>query len=77
MRARTCVPLSAVTLRLSSASSSAGRQVLKLWSFDGAKHLVDGMGHSGSINSIIFSPDDRQMISVGEDGCIFVWNVYA
>jgi WD40 repeat protein len=51
--------------------------VVKLWSFDGAKHLVDGMGHSGQINSIIFSPDDRQMISVGNDGCIFVWNVYA
>ena len=53
------------------------KKVVKLWSFDGAKHLVDGMGHSGQINSIIFSPDDRQMISVGSDGCIFVWNVYA
>lgn len=51
-------------------------QIVRLWSFDGARHLVDGMGHSGSINSIVFSPDDRQMVSVGNDGCIFVWNIY-
>jgi len=61
-----------------SLVASGGKdQVMRLWSFDGARHLVDGMGHSGSINSIVFSPDDRQMVSVGQDGCIFVWNVYA
>ena len=58
--------------------ASGGKdQIIRLWSFDGAHHLVDGMGHSGSINSIVFSPDDRQMVSVGDDGCIFVWNIYA
>ncbi len=58
--------------------ASGGKdQALRLWSFDGATHLADGMGHSGSIQSIVFSPDDRQMVSVGEDGCIFVWNIYA
>jgi WD40 repeat protein len=52
-------------------------QLIRLWTFDGAQHVVDGMGHSGVINAITFSPDDRQMVSVGDDGCIFVWNIYA
>jgi WD40 repeat protein len=23
-----------------------------------------------------FSPDDKQLVTVGEDGVIFVWNLY-
>ena len=28
------------------------------------------------VRSLAFSPDDRQLVSVGEDGSIFVWNCY-
>jgi WD40 repeat protein len=34
-------------------------------------------GHSKSITSLAFSLDDKQIVSVGEDGGIFVWSVYA
>lgn len=52
-------------------------QMIRLWSFEGGRFIQDGMGHSGTISRIVFSPDDRQMVSVGEDGCILIWNVYA
>lgn len=38
--------------------------------------LAECIGHSDAIVSIKFSPDDRQIVSTGADGCIFVWNVY-
>ncbi len=38
--------------------------------------LAVGKGHSGVINSLQFSPDDKQLISVAQDGCIFVFNVF-
>jgi WD40 repeat protein len=34
-------------------------------------------GHSKPITSLAFSLDDKQIVSVGEDGGIFVWSVYA
>jgi cilia- and flagella-associated protein 52 len=51
-------------------------QVLKLWDFASSALLAEGKGHSGSICSVKFSPDDRQIVSVGLDGNILVWNVY-
>ncbi|KAL0487104.1 CFAP52 [Acrasis kona] len=38
--------------------------------------LSIGKGHSGVINSIKFSPDDKQIVSVATDGCIIVYNVF-
>ena len=32
-------------------------------------------GHSAAVTGLSFSPDDRQLSSVGEDGCIFIWNI--
>lgn len=34
-------------------------------------------GHSRAILSVAFSLDDKQIVSVGEDGGIFVWSVFA
>lgn len=33
-------------------------------------------GHSSSITSLTFSLDDKQVVSVGDDGAIFVWTAY-
>jgi WD40 repeat protein len=38
--------------------------------------LAECVGHSNSVLSLKFSPDDRQLVSTGADGCIMVWNVY-
>lgn len=34
-------------------------------------------GHSRAITSVAFSLDDKQLVSVGEDGGIFVWSIFA
>lgn len=49
---------------------------VKLWDFQTGQLLVNGVGHSAEVKSLHFSPDDRQLVSVGLDGCVFVWNVY-
>ncbi|MNF00549.1 WD domain, G-beta repeat [compost metagenome] len=43
---------------------------------ESGKKLAVGKGHSGVINRIQFSPDSKQLVSVGDDGCVFVWNVF-
>lgn len=34
-------------------------------------------GHSGTIVGLKFSPDDKQLVTVGADGIVLVWNLYA
>jgi len=38
--------------------------------------VADCEGHSGTIVSLRFSPDDRQLVSAGADGIVLVWNLY-
>ena len=52
-------------------------QLLKLWDFEMVTLLATGVGHSGTINDLKFSPDDRQLVSVGVDGLVLVWNIYS
>ena len=39
--------------------------------------LSEVHGHSNSVNSLKFTPDDKQIISGGEDGSIYVWCVFS
>ncbi|KAA6393014.1 MAG: putative Cilia- and flagella-associated protein 52 [Streblomastix strix] len=48
---------------------------VKLWNSDG-KNLGEFRGHSGVVNNLVFSPDDKQLITVGDDGNVLVWNVF-
>ena len=34
-----------------------------------------GAGHSGTVNSVALSPDQSFMVSVGDEGAIFLWDV--
>jgi len=36
-----------------------------------------GHGHSGIVRDLRWSPDSRQLVSVGVDCCVVVWNFYA
>jgi WD40 repeat protein len=57
--------------------ATAGTAMLiKLWDFNTLELLAVGEGHSGLVNDLQFSPDDRQIVSVGDDGNVFVWNCY-
>ena len=53
------------------------KKLLKVYETDpGHKLLASVVGHSGAIRDLKFSPDDKQLVSVGEDGVVFVWNLY-
>eukprot|EP00760_Papus_ankaliazontas_P002061 PhM_4_TR10819/c0_g1_i1/m.6111 len=55
--------------------TGGGDKMLKLWNYDeGAVHKV-GLGHSCTIMKVVFSPDGQQVVSVGEEGGIMIWNV--
>lgn len=50
--------------------------VVRLWDFASGRMLAAAEGHSGTINSLTFSPDERQVVSTADDGCIFVWVLF-
>ncbi|GMH95472.1 hypothetical protein TrST_g9575 [Triparma strigata] len=70
----------AMTIALShdgTLFATAGTSMLiKLWDLATLELLAVGEGHSGLVNDLKFSPDDRQIVSVGDDGNVFVWNCY-
>jgi WD40 repeat protein len=49
---------------------------VKLFDVVSEKLLAVGHGHSGAVNSLHWSPDERQVVSVGNECCICVWNFY-
>merc|ERR1712025_1488649 len=51
-------------------------QLVKLWDRRTLRCLSVGTGHSGTITEVRYSPDDKQLVSVGQDGCVLVWNMY-
>jgi len=57
-------------------ATAGSAQLVKLWSVKSFDLLAVGEGHSGLVNDLKFSPDDRQIVSVGEDGGVFIFNVY-
>ena len=57
------------------ATGGADERV-RLWTYPDGQPLAVGEGHSGRIVDVKFSPDDKQLISVGADGNIFVYNVF-
>jgi len=56
-------------------ASGGEDQRVKFWSYDEGVILHEGIGHSGSITKIAFSPDQRNLVTVGAEGAIFMWNV--
>jgi WD40 repeat protein len=41
------------------------------------KFLGKGLGHSGPVQKVHWSPDEKQIISVSADSSVTVWNFYA
>lgn len=70
----TCIAVSYTGQFLATAGAD---QVVRLWDYATGELLQKGIGHSSVVRKCAFSPDDRQLVSVGEDGCVFVWNLYA
>ena len=60
--------------RLLATGGSAG--IVRIWDFRSGSLITALTGHSGTINSLSFSIDDKQIISVGDDGSVFSWMVF-
>lgn len=41
------------------------------------KVVASGIGHSRPVTDLTWSPDGKQLVSVGEDRCVCVWNFFA
>ena len=66
----------AVAHSLPLMASAGTDERVQVWNLDTGTCVMSGVGHSGTILALAFSPDDRQLVSTGEDGNILVWNVY-
>lgn len=57
--------------------ATAGTQsVIRIWDFSSGTLLTSASGQSGTIAGISFSPDDKQIVSVSDDGSIFIWCLF-
>jgi WD40 repeat protein len=50
--------------------------VLKVLELRSGKVISLGQGHSGAIKSLSWTPDERQIVTGGDDCCLCVWNFY-
>mmetsp|Transcript_52386 Transcript_52386/g.60172 ORF Transcript_52386/g.60172 Transcript_52386/m.60172 type:complete len:666 (-) Transcript_52386:64-2061(-) len=48
-------------------------KLVKLWGYDEGLCYYVGVGHSGGITRIAIAPDQKTIVSVGEEGAIFIW----
>lgn len=51
--------------------------ILRIWNYDEGICYFSGEGHSGSINKLRISPDQRRIVTVGSEGAIFLWEMPA
>jgi WD40 repeat protein len=56
--------------------TGGSNKVIKLWDVKTGQQIAEGAGHSGPINSVHFSADDKQIVTGGRDGVIILWNVF-
>jgi WD40 repeat protein len=71
-----CREVLQVAHRSDVMATGGSDSTVRVWDVRMGKVLQEGVGHSSRVASLQFSPDDKQLVSVGEDGCVFVWNMY-
>lgn len=56
--------------------ATGGRdKLVKVWVYDEGIHTHTGAGHSGAVARLRISPDQTCIVSVGEEGAIFMWTM--
>lgn len=48
--------------------------LLKIWDVQSGQLIVNEICHSRAIRSVAWTPDEKQLISVSDDGAIAIWN---
>ena len=47
---------------------------IQVWSVEPLNHLRDLTGHTGSVNAVVWSPDDARVVSGSADGTARIWD---
>ncbi len=55
--------------------SGGGDKLVKLFHYDEGQCQAVGIGHSGTVTKVVVSPDQRNVVSVGDEGAILIWNI--
>ncbi|OWZ12377.1 hypothetical protein PHMEG_00014482 [Phytophthora megakarya] len=56
--------------------ATGGRDgMLRLWHYDNGETVAIGRGHSEAINAVKISPDRKEIVTVGSEGAIMIWEV--
>lgn len=55
--------------------SGGGDKLIRLWGYDDGINYYVGRGHSGGIVSCRISPDQDSLVTVGDEGAIFIWAI--
>mmetsp|Transcript_25908 Transcript_25908/g.60608 ORF Transcript_25908/g.60608 Transcript_25908/m.60608 type:complete len:648 (+) Transcript_25908:65-2008(+) len=55
--------------------SGSADKLVKVWHYDDGISTAIGSGHSGKITAVKISPDQSTIVSVGEEGAIFLWDM--
>lgn len=56
--------------------ATGGRDgLLKLWHYDNGETVAIGRGHSEAILSVKISPDRKEIVTVGAEGAIMIWEL--
>jgi WD40 repeat protein len=56
-------------------ATAGDERVVKLWDYDGGYCKSIGLGHSTAIRKVKISPDCKRVVSVSEDGAVFIWTI--
>ncbi|KAL2250433.1 UNVERIFIED_CONTAM: WD repeat-containing protein 62 [Sesamum indicum] len=62
---------------LSYLACSYSDRCICMYDYVTGKMVAQAAGHSDHITGIVFLPDCKHLVSVGADGCIFVWKLPA
>ena len=65
----------AVTEDGSKFVAGGGDKVVKVYAYDEGVLGARGVGHSGDITQVVIAPDQRTIVSIGEEGAIFLWQM--
>ena len=57
------------------ATAHEGDQRVRLWDVSSRQQLREFQGHNRGVFSVLFTADDRALISASEDGSIRFWDV--
>ena len=49
--------------------------MVRLWDVAKGKEIISYATHGGPVGSFAFSPDDKELASISDDGIIRLWDV--